>query len=144
MKKIIFLLLITVSFTITVDAQNNRGNLQNSRQAKRANIEALKVAYITRELNLTAEEAQKFWPIHNGYIEELKQVRKENMDNELGFEEKALVIRKKSYTDFKKVLGSDERANQVFKLEKAFNNLMRKELMDRKMKNNQTNNQPKA
>lgn len=137
-------MLITVVVMVSVNAQSSRENLQNQRQAKRANIEALKVAYITRELNLTAEEAQKFWPIHNGYIEELKQVRKENMDNELGFEEKALSIRKKSYTDFKKVLGSDERANQVFKVEKAFTNLMRKELMNRKMKNNQTNNQPKA
>jgi len=135
MKKIILLLLISTAFITTIEAQDNLGNQQRPKQNKRANIEALKVAYITRELNLTAEEAQKFWPIHNGYMEELKKIRKENMDNEIGFEEKALAIRKKSYTDFKKILGTDERANQVYKSEKAFNSMMRKELMDRRTKN---------
>ena len=135
MKKIILLLIISAAFITSIEAQDNSGSQQRPKQNKRANIEALKVAFVTSELNLTAEEAQKFWPIHNGYMEELKKIRKENMDNEIGFEEKALAIRKKSYADFKKVLGSDERANQVFKSEKAFNNMMRKELMDRRSKN---------
>jgi Spy/CpxP family protein refolding chaperone len=34
---------------------------------KKEKIKALKVAYITEELNLTSEEAQKFWPIYNTY-----------------------------------------------------------------------------
>lgn len=142
MKKIILFLLISTAAIATINAQDNTGNQQRPKQEKRANIEALKVAFITRELNLTAEEAQKFWPVHNGYIEELKKIRKENMDNEIGFEEKALTIRKKAYADFKKVLGSDERANKVFKSEKSFNNMMRKELMNRKIKNKPADQQP--
>jgi Spy/CpxP family protein refolding chaperone len=38
--------------------------------AKREKIEAAKVGFITQELNLTTEEAQKFWPIYNKYKEE--------------------------------------------------------------------------
>lgn len=34
---------------------------------KKEKIKALKVAYITNELKLTTDEAQKFWPIYNTY-----------------------------------------------------------------------------
>ena len=37
--------------------------------------EALKIAYITNRLNLSPEEAQKFWPIYNNYSVELKVAR---------------------------------------------------------------------
>ncbi len=107
----------------------NRNNPEN-----RKNIEAIKVAYITRALNLTIEEAQKFWPVHNNYVAEIKNARKENTDNEIAFEEKLLSIRKKYNADFKKILNSDERANLVFKSEKGFNHMLGRELMGRKLK----------
>lgn len=47
-------------------------------------LEAVKVAFITKKLNLTAEEAQEFWPIHNEMTAELKKVwdaRRELMPN---------------------------------------------------------------
>jgi hypothetical protein len=57
------------------------------------------------------------------------------MNNELVFEEKALNIRKKYSADFKKILNSDERVNSVFTADRNFNNMMRKELINRKMNN---------
>ncbi len=129
MKKL--LLLIVISFGIASTNAQNRPE----KQFNKNNIEALKVAYITRQLNLTPEEAQKFWPVHNIYFEELKKTRRENLDNELVFEEKALNVRKKYNSDFKKILMSDERVNKLFKLEKDFNNELRKELMNRRMNN---------
>jgi hypothetical protein len=129
MKKI--LLLIVISFGIVATNAQNRPE----KQFNKNNIEALKVAYITRQLNLTPEEAQKFWPVHNIYFEELKKTRRENLDNELVFEEKALNVRKKYNSDFRKILMSDERVNKLFKLEKDFNNELRKELMNRRMNN---------
>jgi len=131
MKKII--LLIIVSFGIVAIAMSQ--NKPNKQGFNRNNIEALKVAYITRQLNLTPEEAQKFWPVHNIYFEELKKARKDNLDNELAFEEKALSVRKKYSVEFKKVLISDERVNKVFTSDRDFNNELRKELKNR-MKNN--------
>ena len=45
-------------------------------QAQNGNrLEALKIAYITNKLNLSPEEAQKFWPIYNQYSLELKVAR---------------------------------------------------------------------
>lgn len=100
----------------------------------RPNIEAIKVAYITKQLNLSAEEAQKFWPVHNEYMAELKKARQENKSAELAFEEQALSIRKKYNSDFKKILNAEERVNTVFKLDRNFNDMMRQEMMKRGMK----------
>jgi len=131
MKK--FFLLILVSFGIlSIVMSQNKPNKQGF---NRNNIEALKVAYITRQLNLTPDEAQKFWPVHNIYFEELKKARKDNLDNELAFEEKALSVRKKYSVEFKKVLISDERVNKVFTADRDFNNELRKELKNRMMNN---------
>jgi hypothetical protein len=129
MKKIILLVLISLGVVAT-NAQN-----RPEKKFNKNNIEALKVAYITRQLNLTPEEAQKFWPVHNMYFEELKKTRRENLDNELVFEEKALNVRKKYNSDFRKILMRNERVNKLFKLEKDFNNELRKELMNRRMNN---------
>ena len=131
MKKIFLLIMLSFGLVAIAISQNK----PNKQGLSKNNIEALKVAYITRQLNLTPEEAQKFWPVHNIYFEELKKARKDNLDDELAFEEKALSVRKKYSIDFKKVLVSDERVNKVFTADRDFNNELRKELKNR-MNNN--------
>lgn len=75
MKKIIapilFLLVTTFSF-----AQGHK--------EKQEKIKALKVAYITEQLQLTSDEAQKFWPIYNDYQEKQFDLRHEKMRAILG------------------------------------------------------------
>jgi Spy/CpxP family protein refolding chaperone len=46
---------------------------------KKEKIKALKVAYITEELDLSADEAQKFWPIYNSYDEKQFELRHKKM-----------------------------------------------------------------
>jgi Skp family chaperone for outer membrane proteins len=46
---------------------------------KREKIKALKVAYITEQLALTTEEAQKFWPIYNANEEKQFELRHKKM-----------------------------------------------------------------
>lgn len=41
-------------------------------------IEKLKIAFITKKLNLTSEEAEKFWPIYNEMENKIKELRKAN------------------------------------------------------------------
>ncbi len=94
-------------------------------------IEALKVAYITQALKLTAEEAQKFWPIFNSYVAELKKAKMDNKDDELTFQEQALAIKKKYKPEFKKILNDDTRVNTIFKAEGEFRNELKKELQKR-------------
>lgn len=50
-------------------------NMQAQRGGER--LEALKVSYITNELDLTPEEAQVFWPVYNEYQNKLKALKKE-------------------------------------------------------------------
>lgn len=121
MKKIILFLAFFAGLSYFCKAQPGKGE----------RIEAIKVAYITKELNLTADEAQKFWPLYNQYFEELKKARTENKTDELAFEEKALNIRKKYRSEFKKVLSDDARVNKVFVIDRNFKEMLRKEMMNR-------------
>jgi hypothetical protein len=38
-------------------------------------IKAAKIAYLTRELSLSPEEAEKFWPVYNQYDEQREDLR---------------------------------------------------------------------
>jgi Skp family chaperone for outer membrane proteins len=106
-------------------------NFIASAQPRGERLEAIKVAYITKELSLTSAEAEKFWPLYNQYFAELKKVREENKTDELMFEEKALNIRKRYRSEFKKILNDDNRVNRVFVIDRNFKEVLRKEMMNR-------------
>ncbi|MBZ5858087.1 hypothetical protein [Flavihumibacter profundi] len=96
-------------------------------------LEALKIAYLTKKLNLTTEEAQRFWPVYNQYMADLKKIRVDNSGaDELEKDEKILGTRKKYQGDFSKAL-SPERANEFFKAEKEFNGFVARELQERRL-----------
>src|ERR1700751_2005111 len=91
-----FLLLVSFAFTFLIGVAQN-GN----------RLEALKIAYITNKLNLSPEEAQKFWPIYNQYALELKVARLKEINNkssEIELDENLLNIRKKYSSLFSQVL----------------------------------------
>ena len=46
-----------------------------SQEPKREKIKALKIAYITKDLNLSSSEAEKFWPIYNAFEEKQFDLR---------------------------------------------------------------------
>ena len=103
-------------------------------------LQAYKIAFLTKKLNLTPEEAQRFWPIYNKYEDELRSARIENRQNkasEIVTEEKILNIRKKYNGEFSKAL-STEKVNTLFKSEREFGNIVQKEFMERR--NQRTNN----
>ena len=96
------------------------------RQEKKENIEAMKVAFITSKLDLTPEEAQKFWPVYNQYTEKMQELRKKRrldereakknideysdkeiehaIDSDLAVRQKELDLQKEYSTKFKTVL----------------------------------------
>jgi hypothetical protein len=122
MKKIFFIMLL--SLPILGFAQDN-----TQRENK---LQSLEIAYLTKELNLSPEEAQKFWPVYNKYSAEMKQTirSKENDPDVLARQQKLLDIRKKYRSEFLKVLPPD-RVNQVFTSEVKFREMVRKELQER-------------
>ena len=95
-------------------------------------LEAYKIAYLTNKLKLSSEEAQKFWPIYNKYINEIRQTKIQNRQiDEIDLEEKIVNIRKRYKNEFTHALPG-ERVNQFFKVDKEFNTSVMKELQERR------------
>lgn len=46
---------------------------------KKEQLKALKVAFITEQLSLSTEEAQRFWPIYNAYDNKQFEIRRQKM-----------------------------------------------------------------
>jgi hypothetical protein len=62
MKKNILISIMFLMPALMLIAQQGPGP-----EGKREKIKALKVAYITEQLQLTPEEAQRFWPVYNEF-----------------------------------------------------------------------------
>ena len=97
-------------------------------------LEAMKIAFITKRLNLSPEEAQRFWPIYNQYAGEVRKAYIDYRDkpDEIGLDEALLNIRKKYSTEFTKALSPDK-VNQFFRAEKDFSGFVQKEMQRRQM-----------
>lgn len=63
MKRLLFIFLTFLVFTA------------HGQDDKRSQIQAMKTAYITEELELTTSEAEKFWPVYNAYRKNLWNLR---------------------------------------------------------------------
>jgi hypothetical protein len=67
-----FLLSLLLLFVSTV-------SFSQGFREKKEKVKALKVAFITDELNLTTDEAQRFWPIYNAFDDKQAELRHEKM-----------------------------------------------------------------
>lgn len=97
-------------------------------------IEALRIAFISQRLNLTPEEAQKFWPVYNQYTTDMKKLRENfgvgpgkpqlTAEQSLDFEQKKLDLKKKYKTQFEAAIGKDK-VNTLYSLEEEFRQQLR-------------------
>jgi threonine dehydratase len=148
-KSSIYTLLICLIFASTGFAQSG----------KRDKVKALKTAFITSELSLTSQEAEKFWPIYNAFEDKQFELRHEKMKSYMkrmeadldtmsekeaavllaqmeSVEEETHQLRKKLVADLKNVISS----HKIIKLKKAeedFNrNLLKQYRENRSSKRN--------
>ena len=134
MKKTLFILVVGILSFQTSFSQQGPAHERADRGGRDGGMaESLKIAYITKELNLTTNEAEKFWPVYNAYQAEIKKAKKDNIQNPdpLVLEEQVLNIRKKYKDSFKKVLGTDDRANKLFVAENEYGKMIRREWQKR-------------
>ncbi len=120
-----FLLLVCFAFVMLI------GEAQNGNR-----IYALKIAYITKRLDLSPDEAQKFWPIYNQYAEELKRTRQDavrNNKSEIELDDAMLNVRKKYSVLFGQAL-SPQKIDIFFKSEKEFGHFVQEEIKNRQLK----------
>ncbi|QEC72619.1 hypothetical protein FSB73_13970 [Arachidicoccus ginsenosidivorans] len=92
----------------------------------------MKIAFFTRQLNLTASESKEFWPVYNSYFLKIKKAWHSNIGNRPAFDEKASALKDKYRDDFVRILHSHERAENVFKAEKSYRKMLKEELKNRK------------
>jgi hypothetical protein len=94
-------------------------------------IQALKIAFISQKLQLTTDEAQKFWPVYNNYETDMRQALTNRKDNVLENDEKLLNVRKRFKPEFEKILGQP-RVNKFFGAEREFRGVLMKQLKNNK------------
>lgn len=143
------ILLSTVLMCLTFYA-----NAQKPSEDSKERIKALKVAYITENLDLTPEEAVKFWPIYNAYEErvhhlkyvELRPIRAQFRDNAISeakareLLDKAIDIDDKIHRERQQLirnLRKEISAKKVMMLKKTeddFYHQLYKQLRDKKIK----------
>jgi len=68
MNKLILILCFT-AFYLNVSAQRDR-------EGMRERIKSERIAFLTKEMNLSPEDAQRFWPVVNKYSSELEESKK--------------------------------------------------------------------
>lgn len=136
MKKIIPLLLFSLLGSHFAWAQPNHERM-----------EAMRVAFLTRELDLDTEEAQKFWPVYNEMNAALADIReerrelleefkdeekieeaseedlKENMNRMLEIEREEIDIRTTYHSKFLEVLSAHKVA-QLYRAEEKFKRML--------------------
>jgi hypothetical protein len=142
-KKSITGFFILFLFAQTIFAQGGPGQ----RQMRHEQIEARRIAFITRELSLTPDEARDFWPVYNEYHEKRKammfrhQQQKQQIDNldELSEEELLRIVdeeilnmeemtalRKEYHEKFKEVLPL-KKVIELYETERNFNRFLLRE-----------------
>jgi len=143
MKKITLIIILFISF-FGVQAQEDK-----NKEEHREQIKAMKVAFITQEMQMDAALAQKFWPIYNRYeckkkelhrrehdeiknIETLSEQEAEKLIQEYQeIENEEYQIKKALFSDLKKIISAKE-IIKLQKLESDFNKKLWKEYRDRK------------
>lgn len=127
MKKAFLLLMFSTFVSVKTEAQHSPGERMRS----------LEIGYLTKELKLTPEEAEKFWPVYNKYKQELKSLS--STDDELERQQEVLNIRKKYKKDFTEIL-DPTRSQTVYDAEDRLRVLVKKELEQRKNRQKFRNN----
>ena len=128
-----FLLIMIISFTSFASLQAQEYN----REKRTEKIQSLKIAFITQKLDLTADEAQRFWPVYNRYETEIRQVMADNksVSDAIDNEEKVLNVKKKYKPEFIKVIGQP-RTNTLFNAEREFRGVLMRQLKNKQGQQN--------
>jgi hypothetical protein len=123
---------------------NNAGNKQRVKPAYIRKLDNIKINLINKNLNLTSEESERFWPVYNQYQNELTEVLRqkkangtdsqvngaEQVDRELYYDQKILSLRKHYRDEFLKIL-PPEKVSKLYQTEHEFNKELIRQLRER-------------
>ncbi len=143
MKKLILVTLTMIFFASWSHAQQDK-------KAFEKRLNAMRVAFITQELDLSSDEAKVFWPIYDAYTAERKTLRKEKrstqsqtprsitadeaeemIEGSFKNDAKEIELRKKYYGQLKSVIPV-EKVAKLAQTERAFRNKILKAAKERR------------
>ena len=133
--------------------------LSLAQEGQKEKIRAFRTAYITQEVDLSPQEAEKFWPVYNSYDKEFNRLRQEgirkenrrikelggpkNLNDEeankalnamLSNEKEAAIVREKMYTELATILSPSELLT-LYIAELNFNKKLLSEFRKRRAQN---------
>ena len=142
MSKVVTVFLLSI-FALQLTAQPDRFH------KKKDEVKAEKIAFITRELNLTPEEAKVFWPLYDEYEKKIEDENKafrsaeapmiadmekisdkdamDLADRQIIQQQKILDIKKIYHNKFKEVLPA-KKLLKLYEAEKNFKRFLLKEI----------------
>jgi hypothetical protein len=145
--QLLFMMALLTSPNASLRAQGPPGGHRPPSERKE-DIEALKVGFLTRRLQLSPDEAKKFWPVYNQFTEEMQGIREARfaklkelkddfdkmnekdaekiVDGEIVFRQQELDVLKKYHAQFKQILPIKKVA-KLYRAEEDF----KRELLDR-------------
>ena len=138
----LLLLLLAVLISATTFAQSRKGE----------RIHALKVSFITNKMELSSDQAERFWPVYNKYEQDVRTTRKQYLtqgkarnrkmtdaearqyvENNLDFQEAVIDLKRRYKEQFLKVISAQQLAN-LYTAEREFKQMLIQKLRDKKRK----------
>ncbi|MEO7214847.1 hypothetical protein [Mucilaginibacter sp.] len=153
-RYIVIVIVIAVAAGYEVSAQIPTNNLQQANGVKRnlqprsnkgvgKKIEAARDKFLSQQLELTDDEADKFWPLYHQYQEELKAIRilkrlngksaTGSPEKELYYDNQMLTTKRRYLDEFLKIIPSSK-ISILYKSEQAFNDEVIKQLSERSIR----------
>lgn len=153
-SKVLICAAVVAIFSVNVLFAQNAGAVSGKENYKKERVQAMKVAFLTDKLNLTAAEAEKFWPVYNEYMDKRDALQKtfrqkakitkdtppelmteeqadEVINAQLQEEQSQLDLKKEYLPKFKKLIGS-KKVVGMYMAEKEFNKILLQKLKEQK------------
>ena len=122
--------------------------LNNPKPIGNNKLNAIKNAYINKQMNLTPEEADRFWPVYDRYQQELTGVLRDRRQNnsspqpngidqvnrEMSYDQQILNIKARYKDEFLRILPPDK-VSVLYKSEREFKDELIKQLSERSSSN---------
>ncbi|MFN5912003.1 MAG: hypothetical protein ACK45H_11750 [Bacteroidota bacterium] len=146
MRKLATMLFLLLSVSAMAQSKEEPGK-------KKEKIEQLRIAYISKNLELNSEEAEKFWPVYNEFTDKLRESKKTRMklskelkdnvdtmkDSDLKAKTEAIMAEDQKELDLKReyspkiaaVIGY-KRSVKLVSLEREFRQQLKEELRKRR------------
>ncbi len=143
----LFILFFCISVSVSISAfAQKRGKGANEEMSEQ--LKAMRVAMITQNLNLSSDEAAKFFPIYNEYSAKRENIKRQLKQNRRGsknqtgaqletsfkesfqLREQELALDRLYFDKFKKVI-SVEKIRELYRTERQFRRMLLKELSKR-------------